>query len=143
MAQAGVKIEGLDQLNRKLKGLAKLYPEATTKGLIKSGLQISGDAKQSAPVDSGRLRGSITYSIGGRQYGYQSTGDSESGDKMDVQTDKQTLVVGTNVAYARKQEYNENSPHSHYLTKAVQANQGDVIDFIVDEIQKATKRGAK
>lgn len=76
--------------------------DALVRALEAIGIQAEGDAMALCPVDTGRLRNSITHSI-------------DDGDM--------TAVVGTNVEYA---EFVHNGTSTHaaqpFLTDAVEAN---------------------
>lgn len=57
-----IKIEGLDALLRKLRGQA-LYAQPYREALAKSALLVESAGKKRAPVDTGRLRASITHRL--------------------------------------------------------------------------------
>lgn len=66
------------------------------------GMQCEKYAKQNCPVDTGRLRNSITH---------------------DVRPSERAVYIGTNVEYAAEVEFNEKMSHrvgqAHYLRDAV------------------------
>ena len=47
--------------------ILKAFEEATARGLEKIGLTAEGYAKSNAPVDTGRLRNSITHEVDGQE----------------------------------------------------------------------------
>jgi len=57
------------------------------------------DAKHFVAHDTGRLEGSITYTINGKQFGYQATGKSKNGDKIKINPKDNVVIWGTNVFY--------------------------------------------
>jgi len=69
------RIEGYEELKRKLERLEKIPIE---KGLAQFGLLVASEAKKHAPVDTGRLRNSITAAQTGKE-----------------------VRIGTNVDYAK------------------------------------------
>ena len=80
----GVRIEGLDRLRRKL-GVLNDAERAAARTEVKRGaLHIQAEAKRRAPVDTGRLRNSITH---------------------EERDDGLAAVIGTNVEYAPYQEF--------------------------------------
>jgi hypothetical protein len=78
-----------------------LFDKAIEKSLEACGLQAETYAKSECPVDTGRLRNSITH-----------------GKK-----DKSTEMIGTNVEYAEEVETNEKMSHkvgnAHFLRNSV------------------------
>jgi hypothetical protein len=88
---------------RYTKGKFEDYGDYLRKKIVAIGFQIEGDAKRNCPVDTGRLRSSIstnwtnsgmaTGKVDGR---IQSDG---IGNPANSDKDKFTVVVGTNVVY--------------------------------------------
>lgn len=76
---------------------AEYIANAISRGLAKAldriGAAMQSHAQQLCPVDTGRLRNSITYKLGGGGFGFPGHGASlGSGDN--------TITVGTDVEYA-------------------------------------------
>lgn len=102
------------------------------------GLQAEGYAKALAPVDTGRLRNSITHTITGageitRSYsddgtqGVKRTFGQTIGSAANT---KPTAFIGTNVEYAAAQELgvpSRNIKGHHYLKRAVTNNKHEYI----------------
>ena len=93
--------------------------EALRRAAIMIGGTIEGHAKELCPVDTGLLRNSITYAIGGSDaniQAYKSNDKDKNGKLIDPQEghyegvapaddkDQVTVYVGTNVEYAPYQE---------------------------------------
>lgn len=81
--------------------------QAIARALEAIGLQAEGYAKADCPVDTGRLRNSITHQV--------STGDN-------------TVVIGTNVEYARFVEEDSHGGKRkgrHFLKKAAENHGGE------------------
>lgn len=76
--------------------------EALTRALEAIGIQAEGRAKTYCPVDTGRLRGSISH---------------QRGSGMD-----RSVYIGTNVEYAPYVEYGTRKGHKahHYLQRSVE-----------------------
>jgi HK97 gp10 family phage protein len=82
MPISGVEIRGLVETQQKIAQVVKdLRGEAYLRGMREATLLVTRSAKEFAPVDTGRLRASITPEV-------RRNGDSVTG------------VVGTNVKYA-------------------------------------------
>ena len=134
-------------------------------GLEAIGLQAERYAKEGAPVDTGRLRNSITHTTAknaGQGYAYSFKGftkaelDAMKGKKgvvkarQAISTERDThrqgaqaneVYVGTNVEYAIAQETNDYYKHTvggaHFLKNAA-ANHGDVYEKILKKQLKGT-----
>lgn len=63
-SRAGVRIIGIDRLRRKLGALEAAEIAVVKRELVAAALNVQAGAKRRAPVDTGRLRNSITYEIG-------------------------------------------------------------------------------
>jgi len=86
MSDIQVEIEGLEELQREMERIVRdLGGEPMVKGMRRATLLVQRDAKLNAPVDTGRLRASITPEV--RPHGKTVQG-----------------VVGSNVHYAPYQE---------------------------------------
>jgi HK97 gp10 family phage protein len=103
------RIEGLDDFLRKLKPEQLLEPFKTL--LLKSAISIEGESKLNAPVDTGRLRASITHD-------------------MDASALPLWAKVGTNVEYAPYQEFGTSKMAAHpYLGPALESKRGAIQRF--------------
>jgi len=120
-----------------------------------SGITISGTAKELAPVYEGRLRSSIAWAIDGGEPQYppdlpEYASDDKSGRDTNngVKAPKNTVIVGTNVEYARYQhegvilrgprkgqdlEYKMRKAEKKFLEKGIRRN----IDKIKRDIRRA------
>ena len=78
-------------------------PKAAQRVLEIIGKKISGDAISETPIDTGRLRGSITYATARNQSSI--TGSAKAGDKIRKPISKYAVHIGTNVDYAPHVEY--------------------------------------
>ena len=88
------------------------FQQQVKQALMAIGVTAEGYAKENCPVDTGRLRNSITWAVEGAQ-GAANTNKHKDGPK-DAQPEdyakrgepeKNTVVIGTNVEYAPAQEF--------------------------------------
>lgn len=118
---ATVSIKGLSRLQAKLKKLDPLTRGAVSRGVQLAGVLVEGSAKTAAPVDTGRLRGSI-----------HTTGKSTPNGAE--------ASVGTNVEYALYQELGTSKMQAQpFLKPALQKNKAKAKTIIQTEIVKAHK----
>lgn len=110
---ASVQVEK-DNVGAVVDGIGK----ALLTALEKIGLSAEGDAKMLCPVDTGRLRNSITHQV----------------DKAE-----KAVYIGTNVEYAVYVELNEDAKHevgqAHYLRDAARNNGDNYSMLIKGELQ--------
>ena len=118
---------------------------ATTGGLQRVGEMISGDAKRIATreevVDTGRLRASFTYSIDGKQFGFEDKSDdkknpSKETDQVNMVKNGKEVHIGTNVEYAAAQEFGDAKGREGrpMLTVAFQEDEQDITKVLGKEI---------
>ena len=90
------------------------------------GAQAEMHAKANCPVDTGRLRNSITF-VTGKVQGTPNTSDgapAEPGDyKKHAEPSPDTVYIGTNVEYAPFQEYF--GKKAHFLRNAMTQHNDD------------------
>ena len=95
-------------------------------GLEAIGGQMEMHAKSNCPVDTGRLRNSITFATSTAQ-GSPNTSAGASAEPKDYSMhgspDVDEVVVGTNVEYAPEQEYYGRK--AHFLKDAATAHSGE------------------
>ena len=113
MANAEVHIEE-DNTEKVLQAMEK----AIAKALEEIGLSAEGDAKDLCPVDTGRLRNSITHI---------------------VNKNEKAVYIGTNVEYAVYVELNDEAKHevgqAHFLRDAARNNGDNYVLIIKGELQ--------
>jgi hypothetical protein len=105
--------------------------KAIGKGMFESALLVDKSAKENCPVDTGRLRASITFVVNGGDWQEftLSTDPKNPSEAQDHKIDKRkpmnaykaNAVIGTNVVYARFQEYNH-ATKSGYMRRALDDN---------------------
>lgn len=124
---------------------------ATEKALKKAakmiGGTVAGHAQEMCPVDTGLLRNSITYALGGQPPAiaeYTSNGETASGKKIE-QTNgvyegeappdddgEITVYVGTNVQYAPYQELGTQKMDAHPFLRPAMENFKSEIEQIIE-----------
>lgn len=81
----------------------RVLEAAAEQALPAIGASLEGQAALLAPVDTGRLRGSITYAT--RRERSRPDAPAQGSDEVSQPSDVWTLHVGTNVSYAEHVEY--------------------------------------
>jgi len=116
---------------------------AARRGLVKAGIIIEGQAVRLCPVDTGRLKGSITYAT--NSAGSRPSGGAGADDGVSSPGDDYTLHVGTNVDYAPYVEYGtRRSPTGQpYLRPALDIQKVNVETAYAQEISKELQRRAR
>jgi hypothetical protein len=114
--------------------------ERKQRALSTVGETVSGEAKKLSPVaayQGGRLRSSITYAFDGKPPVYVNTEEVAPGIQRNGRAPKDTVLIGTNVVYARYQheglspkgrqlKYQMPKAESKFLKKAVQRNRDKI-----------------
>ena len=130
----------------KLTKIAKIVDgNATTTGLQRVGEMISGDAKRIAyrekKVDTGRFRASLTYSVDGKQFGFEDKSDdvknpSKETDKVSMVKNGKEVHIGTNVEYAAALEFGnaKGMAGTPMLTAAFQEDESEITKVLGKEI---------
>jgi len=116
--------------------------------LNSAGITVSGAAKALSPVQFGVLRSSITWAFDGQPPVFDNTKEVSPDVTPSARAPKDTVLIGTNVVYARYQhegivgrgpnpetplEYRMPTAESKFLEKAIRRNQ----DKIKRDIRRA------
>lgn len=118
-----VRVRGIEQLQRKLGALGPAVTEAARRELLSSGLRVVAGAKRRAPVDTGRLRNSITF---------------------EVTADGDVVRVGTNLEYAAFQEFGTRKmPARPFLFPAFEEERPRLRERMQRAIEAAAAKVAK
>lgn len=146
-----VKITGIPEAIEKLKKYQIIKRGAIEAVLKETGAKIEGDAKKGpVPVDTGRLRASITHNWSGSNMSRATIKNPSNNPKNPSQPDDAigapqgpkglVVVVGSNVAYAKRWEYGfkgkdklgrkYNQEGRFYLSKAYYKNEGEALSRI-------------
>ena len=133
----GTKITGMNEVQRNLKKYQKEIPKVTTKGLMLVGETGVAILKQNTPVDEGRLRASMTYTIDGKQEGLESK--ATRSDAIDKNPKSNIVILGTNVIYARRVEYFAKNCSAGYFFRSFNQIQRVVKGIMQKEYKRALK----
>lgn len=139
-----VKVTGLEDVQKSIKDLLFASPEDIKRGVLRVAMKIERQAKANVPVDTGRLRGSISenWTNSGKSRGdVDGKAAAEDGvGQPPVRRDTFTAVVGTNVEYAPFVEFNDKAQHevgsAHFLYGAYFSYEGDVAEEVKNELAK-------
>ncbi len=115
-----VTIEGVKEVTARLEKINQTATNAVEQALLNSALMVERDAKIKVPVDTGRLRNSLTHATEG--FGSQEP----------------AVRVGTNVHYAKFVEFGTSKQSAQpYLYPALIENKSKILN----ELAKAMKKG--
>jgi len=98
-----IEVEGIEKTISNLKSWQVIKTEAVKIALKETGFMVEHDAKQDCPVDTGRLRASISTNWSASPRSRGTTGpQAKADDGVGRPSGKpgMTVVVGTNVEYA-------------------------------------------
>lgn len=109
-----VKLSGVKQTTSKLDSLIRSVSDTQPKVLHEIGQRAVGILKLNTPVDKGRLRQSMGYSLRGRVVSQASTAN----DKIAPNAEQDSVVVGTNVVYAEHVEYLSKNGSQGFFTRS-------------------------
>jgi phage gpG-like protein len=161
-----VKMTGVEDVLSSIKQIAIASPTAVMKGVKRVAAKIERQAKLSVPVDTGRLRASISFNWtgSGMEHGevhqpsaikpLNKKGKPSKPLKPDdligavpVKPDTFTAVIGTNVEYAPAVEFGEAATHEigapHFMYASYFAYEGDVEKEISAELGKELAKAMK
>lgn len=117
-----MKIRGGRDIGRKTRRITAELEQAAKAAVIDTALAIEGDAKRKAPVDTGRLRNSITH--------------ERSDDELSAR-------VGTNVEYAPYQEFGTVRMNAQpFLHPAAEGQRNQFKRRLRENLRRAVRRGA-
>lgn len=109
------------------------------------GAKAEGYVKALTPVDTGLLRNSITYAVGGESPSISEYSDNSGevkGTYSGTEGEKGDgcVYIGTNVEYAPYVEFNEKANHptgkAHFLRDGIQNNMNEFKKIIETEMKK-------
>ena len=123
---------------------------ATKTALMAAAVDVHGQAVELAPVKHGNLKGSLSWTVGGKVGGLNSPGGKQptgtpkraTADQGVTKTDDdETAYVGTNVEYAVYMEYGTSKiPGGRpFLRRALDAREKYVPEIMKKHYQKALR----
>lgn len=102
------------------------------RGLILAAQLVAQRATSRAPIDTGRLKRSITFG--------HADGDIQQGRPYSRPGGSRAIDIGTNVSYARAQEFGNRIVRAQpYLKPAIEESEKDVIKVISNSVVGAMK----
>lgn len=114
--------------------IKRAFLEAETAGLKNVGRQMVSQATlnitKNGSVDTGNLRGSLSYSINGEIF-------EGTGARVTVSNSPTTVYIGTNVSYAPFVEFGTKFIKEKSYLRSAYAQQEGTVKKIVDETIKA------
>ena len=111
----GIEVRGLSEIQKNLTSQRTLVLKATTQALEKIGQEGTTIIKGNSPTISGRLRGSFGYTISGN---VEAPEAFEADDKVKPISDKQSVIIGTNVVYGPSVEYRSQTGSKGFMQRS-------------------------
>lgn len=142
-----IRLEGVEELKTALRAFPEAAKKGARRGLTKGSLRVQRDAREAAPVDTGRLRASIAYEVQTLMSGVRA-------------------VIGTAVKYGKYREFGTR-PHfvpaqyigrwaelhglgyrgvfvsgraTPFLIPAAESNKNAVINDVITEVRAELER---
>jgi len=122
--------------------MGSLLKAATKRALTAVGQTLETAAARLAPVDTGRLKGSITWAVHD-EVSQTRSNKVKAGDAVSRPSDHMTAHVGTNVEYAAHVEYGtvrHPAPQS-YLRRALDENKQACTRLYAEQLSKGLQSG--
>lgn len=148
-----ISIKGLPEALAKLVSMPEDIRRAFRNQVIQCGMIVEADAKANCPVDTGRLRASITTNWSGSNLARANitkpVKESQVDDAVGEPTSNDPLMpfvlVGTNVKYAPEVEYLLDRKHktgrAPFLYPAFAENQEKILDKVTKAVQEVLAPG--
>ena len=124
------------ELKSNVAEIEKAMEQAKKRALEKVGMFVETGAKKLAPVDTGRLRNSITFSTE-KDYGSYSYQDNDGNSytQQMPKADKNEVIIGTAVEYAPFVELGTSKANAQpYLRPAIDNNKDTINKIIKSEL---------
>jgi hypothetical protein len=136
-----LNIEGMDEINEKINEARQKYPEACKQGIKLSCIEVEGRAKYLCPVDTGRLRASITWSMGGdvKSISFTNRNTKTKNTVRGISSGEDFEwygIVGTDVEYAPWIEFGTVVMKSQpYLLPALYDKKAEILKIFKDVLK--------
>jgi hypothetical protein len=114
----------------------EMKTELIKQALIKSCLIVQADAKMLCPVDTGRLKGSITMATNDYQTNVESP--AEATDAVDKPDKKLYGRIGSNVNYAADVEYKNGGIYA-FLRRSLIKNTGKIKNIFAEALRMSMR----
>lgn len=135
------------QLTDNSREVLAAVPKAIARALWACGSQAADDAAGRAPVDTGLLKNSITFAVGGGQANKTAyhadkpdkSGVTRSGRYSGSVPAGNYVLIGSNVEYAASQELGNSRGirPKHFLKDAVANGKGRIKELIIESFKNA------
>jgi hypothetical protein len=99
------------QIEKNIDKFVKVAASNIEEGLDEVGERGTGIVKKNTPVNSGRLRNSMSYTVGGKVKGGK-------GKILKKSYDKKTVIIGTNVIYGPNVEYTSTTGSKGFMLRS-------------------------
>lgn len=130
---------GQKEIEKNIDKAVKIVSKSIEEGLIESGERGVNILKKNSPVVSGRLRGSMSYTIDKKIYSPLKNSKNKSTDTVKKTQDKDTVYIGTNVEYAQKVEYLSKTGSKGFMHRSYQILKGIVKKIVAKNIKEGIK----
>ena len=124
------------------KELKNLKDETVEKILWQMGAKAEAFAKEGTPVDTGRLRNSITFVVKneeGKTVAYTDEHGNQYEYTVGEGLENDTVAIGTNVEYAKYVEMGTSKMGGKHMLENAVSQHGDVYEKIIKKELKAVK----
>lgn len=123
------------------KDISKALEESTMKGILETCIKIVTNAKSISPVDDGRLRNSIMWSIPQLKGGFNDSPKEKADKEITPKPQKLEGYVGSNTEYSIYQEFGTRKMAAQpYLRPAIEfVRTGDKTDILKRMREEAEK----
>ena len=115
-------LDGQAQVKRNLAKLVKVVASTQTEGLTEVGERGVEILKRNTPVKDGRLRNSMSYTVGGESI--DPLGALAPGDKLRVNKATDNVIIGTNVVYGPSVEFLATNGSAGYMLRSYKQLKG-------------------
>ena len=119
----------LNNINRKVNAVSKNIDEA----YLEVGERGVGNLKRETPVDTGRLRQSMSYTVDKKVYSPLGM----SSDNVKATHEKDVVIIGTNTVYAPSVKYRATNGSQGFMLRAYQLTKKQAKSVF----EQAIKRG--
>lgn len=123
------------------KDISKALEESTMKGILETCIKVVTNAKSISPVDDGRLRNSIMWSVPQLKGGFNNSAGEKADKEITPKPQKLEGYVGSNTEYSIYQEFGTRHMAAQpYLRPAIEfVRTGDKTEILKRMREEAEK----
>lgn len=127
------------------KDISKVLEESTMKGILETCIKVVTNAKSISPVDDGRLRNSIMWSVPQLKGGFNNSAGEKADNEITPKPQKLEGYVGSNTEYSIYQEFGTRKMAAQpYLRPAIEfvrtGDKTDILRRMKEEAEKEISR---